>query len=106
MATDRIISDRPVNNGGGVISTASGPQPIGVVHEEHLSDKLEITDSIGLQINDEPPVIARPGDDLNAPAYRLGNLLSLPNAGKWRGHAFSGMVMALRMYNERSCRTM
>ena len=27
------------------------------------------------------------------PAYRLGNLLSLPNCGKWRGNAFAGMVV-------------
>jgi hypothetical protein len=30
---------------------------------------------------------------VRAAAYRLGNLLSLPKAGKWRGCAFAGMVV-------------
>lgn len=48
------------------------------------------SDRLGFAVIDELPAGVAPED---APAYRLGNLLSLPNAGKWRGHAFAGMLV-------------
>ncbi len=69
---------------------ASAPSTVGVSFEQGTTDVLEFSESVGVTVNDVPPNWPTPED---APAYRLGNLLSLPSAGKWRGHAFAGMVV-------------
>lgn len=65
-------------------------QPVSLDSEVGPTDALIMSETLGMIVNDVPPNEPSPED---AKAYRLGNLLSLPKAGKWRGNAFSGMVV-------------
>ena len=69
------------------IMPESAIQPVRVGFDQGATDAPAIVEGAVVSTDEAPT----PED---APAYRLGNLLSLANAGKWRGHAFKGMVVS------------